>query len=493
MIECNYNYHYQQLELIRSNLSASSSSSSSMNPSSSTSTATSAYTSAFSSVSNSVNITRASSPRALRMPKKYPKSPVGSIPLKDSIYISPRGECESKNSDPRSFEGFGRALLPNANMGGDNPIYKREKPLLNGLECPPQTIPTRLYSDVLDMLNLTSIDSCVDTLISTQSEDSRRHWDDLQRKKDKITDLAQKKGRKVEHRVATRLSNLRKELSLNMNNIPQLGSGTGAGLGQGNEQLPLSYSNAFRLPYMESLVVAAVDSPRIPPAPGISPRIPGPGSTFETPSPGLRSTVPSPAFPSPRDTTPSQCSDNNNKVDSSMKKRPSWHVEDLPPTGPATCLFIPVESPKSSDGSGGDNGQNKGLNSEWGCASLENTSINNNNNSNGNNNNNNSNNNSNADTPGDTNGNLITLAANANNNTTSNTNTNTSIYHTVKRRKMNETATATVYPFFGKSLPAMPKGVVLRVMEFLENRDVYSTSCLSSTWSKNAMDDVMWE
>ena len=421
-----------------------------MNPSSSTSSATSAYTSAFSSVSNSVNITRASSPRALRMPKKYPKSPIGSIPLKDPIYISPRGECETKNSDPRSFEGFGRAMIP---IVMDNQIFKREKPLHSGLECPSQVIPTRLYSDVLDMLNLTSIDSCVDTLISSQSEDSRKHWDDLQRKKDKITDLAQKKGRKVEHRVATRLSNLRKELSLNITNMPQTGS----------EQPPAQYGAAsFRLPYMESLAVAAVDSPRIPSAPIISPRIPGPGSTFETPSPGLRSTVPSPAFPSPRDSVLALPTDN--KMDSLMKKRPSWHVEDLPPDGQSPCLFIPVESPKSDII---DKGHNNGLNLDWSSSGAEGNYLNSNS----------------TDSTTDPNESLISSA--------SNTNSTSTHHHAVKRRKMNETVV--VYPFFGRNLPATPKVVALRVLEFLEGRDLYSTSCLSLLWSKTATDESMWE
>ena len=455
------------MELIRSNLNASSSSSSSLNPSNATSTATSAYTSNFNSANNSVNITRASSPRALRMPKKYPKSPIlGSNPVKDPIYISPRGECETKNSDPRSFEGFGRALIPIRN---DNQIFKREKPLHSGLECPSQAIPTRLYSDVLDMLNLTSIDSCVDTLISNQSEDSRKHWDDLQRKKDKISDLAQKKGRKVEHRVATRLSNLRKELSLNITNIPQT-------MG---DQPPSSYGSAsFRLPYMESLAVAAVDSPRIPSAPAISPRIPGPGSTFETPSPGLRSTIPSPALPSPRDSVlalplslPLPLS-SENKIDPLMKKRPSWHVEDLPPDGHSPCLFIPVESPKSGDSI--DNGHNHGLSLDWSSVGGEGTIYLKTNST---------------DTLSDHNESLLSTVSNTN--PTSTSNTISTHHHAVKRRKMNESVV--VYPFFGQHLPGTPKVVALRVLEFLEGRDLYSTSCLSLLWSKTATDDSMWE
>lgn len=61
-----------------------------------------------------------------------------------------------------------------------------------------------------------------------------------------------------------------------------------------------------------------------------------------------------------------------------------------------------------------------------------------------------------------------------------------------KRRKVNPPATI-VYPFFGLTSPPMPKILALRVLEFLDNHELYEVSLVSSLWNRAAMDEALWE
>ena len=59
-----------------------------------------------------------------------------------------------------------------------------------------------------------------------------------------------------------------------------------------------------------------------------------------------------------------------------------------------------------------------------------------------------------------------------------------------KRRKINETII--VYPFFGSSI-LIPKILALRILVFLDSKDLYSMSCVGRLWSKTTFDDALWE
>ena len=50
-----------------------------------------------------------------------------------------------------------------------------------------------------------------------------------------------------------------------------------------------------------------------------------------------------------------------------------------------------------------------------------------------------------------------------------------------------------VYPFFGSTLPMTSKLVALTCLDYLEGKDIYSMSQVSSLWAKAAMDDALWE
>jgi hypothetical protein len=59
-----------------------------------------------------------------------------------------------------------------------------------------------------------------------------------------------------------------------------------------------------------------------------------------------------------------------------------------------------------------------------------------------------------------------------------------------KKRKL---TTPVLYQFFGPTSPPMEKIIALRILEFLENKDLYNISQTNSLWDKAAMDDALWE
>jgi hypothetical protein len=61
----------------------------------------------------------------------------------------------------------------------------------------------------------------------------------------------------------------------------------------------------------------------------------------------------------------------------------------------------------------------------------------------------------------------------------------------MKRRRLKETLI--VYPFFGPFLPKAPKICALRCLEYLDCKDIYSTSVLNKLWSKTSTDSALWE
>jgi hypothetical protein len=54
-----------------------------------------------------------------------------------------------------------------------------------------------------------------------------------------------------------------------------------------------------------------------------------------------------------------------------------------------------------------------------------------------------------------------------------------------------ETAPALTYPFFGSG--NVSKLVALKVLDYLDNKDVYVMSSVSSYWARASMDDALWE
>lgn len=50
-----------------------------------------------------------------------------------------------------------------------------------------------------------------------------------------------------------------------------------------------------------------------------------------------------------------------------------------------------------------------------------------------------------------------------------------------------------VFPFFGSSLPAIPKASFLQVLEHLTNKEIYTSSQVNVMWSRAAFDDALWE
>ena len=47
--------------------------------------------------------------------------------------------------------------------------------------------------------------------------------------------------------------------------------------------------------------------------------------------------------------------------------------------------------------------------------------------------------------------------------------------------------------FVGASNPKVPKIIALRVLEFLNGKELYNMSIVNSFWCKAAMDDALWE
>ncbi len=48
------------------------------------------------------------------------------------------------------------------------------------------------------------------------------------------------------------------------------------------------------------------------------------------------------------------------------------------------------------------------------------------------------------------------------------------------------------YPFFGPDHPECPKLVALKVLDYLDNKDIYSASITSTYWARASMDDALW-
>ena len=54
-------------------------------------------------------------------------------------------------------------------------------------------------------------------------------------------------------------------------------------------------------------------------------------------------------------------------------------------------------------------------------------------------------------------------------------------------------AVPATYPFFGPDHPECPKLVALKVLDYLDNRDIYSASITSTYWARASMDDALWQ
>ena len=46
--------------------------------------------------------------------------------------------------------------------------------------------------------------------------------------------------------------------------------------------------------------------------------------------------------------------------------------------------------------------------------------------------------------------------------------------------------------FFGSDHPECPKLVALKVLDYLDNKDIYSASITSTYWARASMDDALW-
>lgn len=67
---------------------------------------------------------------------------------------------------------------------------------------------------------------------------------------------------------------------------------------------------------------------------------------------------------------------------------------------------------------------------------------------------------------------------------------------TQSKSKKNRVKFATVpvsYPFFGEHLPSTTKIISLKVLDYLNSKDIYSMAQVNSMWSIVAFDDALWE
>lgn len=62
-----------------------------------------------------------------------------------------------------------------------------------------------------------------------------------------------------------------------------------------------------------------------------------------------------------------------------------------------------------------------------------------------------------------------------------------------KKKPASASTTNIVYPFFGEKVPATPKIIALRCLEFLDGPSLYNMSMVNTLWCKAAMDDALWE
>jgi hypothetical protein len=418
------------------------------NTSQSASTINSASSSNFSSSATSRNITRVNSPRYLKSQKKIKETP-----QRDSLYPSPRVDSESDASDfsdKIEKDGYTDAIATRL-------VLQRQ-----GL----------MKIDTGDVMNLNSIDSCVDKLISAQSEDVKKHWEQLQmRKKEKQFDLI---DRRAENRLGLRPYNAPKEPDYSYMShptssvaafftnittppsIPQSQSLSNLTLSPNGVMTPivparLTSEDARIHPGiqiqglgvppsleadMKNPSLACASNSRRGSGTAIEVHRRGSGSAIEVHRRGSGSTIESHGS---RDCMP---------VDIAPKKRPSWHVEEFDLND-----YCPGISADGAQGQG-SMGPNEENNSDQGSVSTEMGAV----------------------------GALDINAESAQ---------NTSVSHSVKRRKMQETCV--VYPFFGRAVPSVPKVVALRVLEYLDSRELYSASCLNTLWCKAAMDEALWE
>lgn len=82
------------------------------------------------------------------------------------------------------------------------------------------------------------------------------------------------------------------------------------------------------------------------------------------------------------------------------------------------------------------------------------------------------------------------VAAHANGSSSSSSSSSSS------KAKKNRVKFATVpvsYPFFGEHLPSTTKIISLKVLDYLNSKDIYSMAQVNSMWSIVAFDDALWE
>ena len=470
---------------------------------------------------NSRVTTRSSSPRY----KSFRKVPED-YTVKDSYYLSPR-----VNTRPPNLDYMDPGLLINFEELIENDFSVKENSMslsarraskiptvqvnaeCTNVSFESQISPTALMTN--SMLNLTSIDSCADTLIETQSEDVffQQGWEEFsQRKKDTT-----RRTSKPDNRIATRLSIPKPDLNLNF-------------ASPCTYALPICVIDA--VPSTLKIIWAAAEydgltskelSPRTPDQ-RLTPRLPLPLPLLSLPSPlppslppslpsSLSSSVPS-SLPGHLTAHTVECSTvkeikvegsstsnitststsssatvitsdssasaledvsgsstncNLNLIaikkeaDCVVKKRPSWHVDDFPPGVwspfdrgiPTGAVCVPSE----------EDSNRPDLLLPSPRLSITQNSL--------------------ANPDG------AQPKTEADQQLTLNQNQNQNEIHAVKRRKMNETHI--VYPFFGRSAPSAPKIVALRILEYLDGHDLYAASCLNVLWCKAALDEALWE
>lgn len=62
-----------------------------------------------------------------------------------------------------------------------------------------------------------------------------------------------------------------------------------------------------------------------------------------------------------------------------------------------------------------------------------------------------------------------------------------------KKRKVKFSTPSVTYPFFGEKAPEAPKYVALKVLDFLNGKELYAMSQVCSLWNNAVLDDAMWE
>jgi len=62
-----------------------------------------------------------------------------------------------------------------------------------------------------------------------------------------------------------------------------------------------------------------------------------------------------------------------------------------------------------------------------------------------------------------------------------------------RKRRVKFAPVAILYQFFGIYLPEAPKIVALRCLEYLDGKNIYSMSLVSTLWNRACMDDALWE